>query len=94
MELELTATNFTNTTRLYIGDHLPVSYTIKHTNTSTATASSVNLTCVFENLIVPDSEITANKVLKVNDTMVEVHASSLPTTIALGTTFAVDFVII
>ena len=85
LELELTATNFTNITRLYIGNNLPVSYTIKHTNTSTQAASDVKLSCVFENLIVPGTEITANKVAIVNNTTVNVKPkSSLTNPLPLG----------
>lgn len=47
-----------------------MAYTIKHTNTSTANAANVQMVCVFANLVIPNAEVTAGKVSKVNDTTV------------------------
>eukprot|EP00112_Aurelia_sp_Birch-Aquarium-sp1_P002282 Seg1249.10 transcript_id=Seg1249.10/GoldUCD/mRNA.D3Y31 product="hypothetical protein" protein_id=Seg1249.10/GoldUCD/D3Y31 len=72
LDVSIVAANFTNVTRLFIGDNLPVSYTIKHASTSTANAANIKIICIYENLFAPQSEISANKIAILNATSVTV----------------------
>eukprot|EP00795_Rhopilema_esculentum_P000962 gene962-10728_t len=85
LEVEIVPANFTNTTRLYLGDNLPVQYTVKHTNTSTAAASGIAITCIFENLEPVAADVTANRISNVNSTTVTVRPGGvLPSSLNLG----------
>ena len=60
-------------------------YTVKHTNTSTAAASGIVITCIFENLEPVTADLTANKISTVNSTTVTVKPGGVsPSSLNLG----------